>query len=407
MKQMGYGVLQFVLVLLVAIEVVWQIAMPAQRQYLIHSLPGLQTLDSREPLLLMWLAGFPAALPAISPVVAPTTAPVVPPVAAGEPVPAVTGDDDQEDASRDWEAVVVANTCQRPREAVEVGSHSAPVYRWVDANGQAHFGDRPANGAEDLSKRYSRQRSFRLTVNWAGWDGYAPLKVALESEAQLMYRILTDLIPARQHRALDLDVLIYPDRSSFAAQLAQYDLDQNTGAFYSSRENRMHIPFDRRRGLEPAMRYTRSLARHEMTHAMTTAMLGSLPMWLSEGLAEYMERLEWQMNAGLVQPGRFNEVQHNRQRVPVASLTAMSRAEFYASRTKSSHYLQAAALVHFLAGHPAGRQWLGEVMNSYADAPCHPFIPVQAMQSYPGGVQGMEQAFDRWLAAGQFRSHQY
>lgn len=401
--------LQAVLLLLVAVEVVWQACVPAQRQYIIHNVQALSSagLDRREPVLLLWALGWSSPLPPLAvesvapelpdpvPSLTPSSIPVSPELTADEPAEAARVE------------AVSRVMCQLPMPAAKVEQKSQQVYRWTDAQGQVHFGDRPQGGSEDLSKRYERQqRQFQLKVDYPGWDGYPPMATALENEARLMYRIITDLIPARQHRAMQLNVNLYPDWNSFATQLRAHNLDRNTGAFYSSAEHRMYIPFDRRRGLDNAMDYTRSLARHEMTHAITTAMLGSLPMWLNEGLAEYMERLDWQMNAALVHPGRFSKAQH-KNGVSVTRLTGMDRGQFYASQSKGMNYLRAAAFVHFLMGHDAGRRWLGRLLEGYADAPCHRFVPEVALASYEGGAVVLEQAFNQWLARGQFATHQY
>ena len=90
--------------------------------------------------------------------------------------------------------------------------------------------------------------------------------------------------------------------------------------------------------------------RHEGLHQFLDALLGHLPTWLNEGLAEYFENTE--LIRGVATPGRA-DLHHQRtllapdyQWIPYSELFAMSAEEFY--RDSSAKYAQSWAAIHWL-----------------------------------------------------------
>jgi hypothetical protein len=147
-----------------------------------------------------------------------------------------------------------------------------------------------------------------------------------------------------------------------------------------------------------------AIVRHEMTHAMLAGMLGPVPVWINEGLAEYMESFRWQMNAAVAQP-RVDQY----SRLQGASMKALAHTEhqdFYGSN-QERNYLQAVASLYFLLDHQAGRQWLKRSFAAYGQSPCRKIGVNQLFSTYPGGVEGASHGFNAWLRAGKFASHRY
>jgi hypothetical protein len=415
MKWLNYT-LQILILVVASAELSWRVCSPLQRNYLIHQLQGsallqwlpvLARLDRNQNSLL--LPGLGAAIP---------EQPLDPAVAiAEEQTPAQPGAaresqqqaeevDDSGIGPLGHEPLNADGYCMKPMAPVKVVQKTQAVYRWTDDQGRVHFGDKPLSNAEDLSAHYQgKQLPLQMSVDFPDWQGNSLIAASLEREAHLMYRIISGLIPARQHRSLALNVSVYENFESFDKVRRQRGVGARTGAFYSSDEHHIYLPYESRWGAENAMAVTSALARHEMTHAIATAMLGTLPIWLNEGLAEYMERLQWQMSVALVAPDRqFPKL--GRYRVDLAQFTAMSQKQFYQGN-KGLHYAQGLALVYFMLGSESGRQWLGGVLERFADSPCHRFDPRQEFASYPGGLDAATREFNQWLAAAQFTTHRY
>jgi 23S rRNA pseudoU1915 N3-methylase RlmH len=148
-----------------------------------------------------------------------------------------------------------------------------------------------------------------------------------------------------------------------------------------------------------------AIARHEMTHAMLAGMLGPVPVWLNEGLAEYMESFSWQMNVAVAQPrvSKYGRLKH----ASMKQLVNTEYQEFHGSN-EQQNYLQAAASIYFLLDHQSGREWLKRSFIFYAQNPCRKASAEQLFgQSYPGGIDGASRNFSAWLRKGKYPSHRY
>lgn len=281
-------------------------------------------------------------------------------------------------------------------------ARSGGVYKWVDEHGKVHFGDKPTDTAEDLTQHYQTRRSgMELVMDYPNWVGSKSVEADLQKEAELMYRIFTRFIPKEHHRPVSLNITLFEDNSAYTAYRDNQGISAMTGAFYRAEEHRIYMP------MLISDAATRAVARHEMTHAMTIAMLGTLPIWLMEGIAEYMQRLHWNMSAATV-PVDHQAMRQAKGGKPsdLRQLTGMTHQRFYASN-RYGNYARASLLVHFLIDHTEGQSWLKQTLASYATDPCHRFQPDHAFATYSGGVEALSASFDRWLDAREHLPHRY
>lgn len=388
------GFLQIILVSVLATELSWRLTNPGQHRYLQQQWPVLAGFNPESPTLLLQLL-MPAAE-----LVPSTQNPGG--VAVVTPVPTTPGSDDEMPPE-----ALRAAYCSFPKEEASVRSQSSSVYRWTDDQGRVHFGDKPADNSEDLSKQYRNPVPFEVVVEFPGWQGSALIRQRLDAEARMMYRIIAGLLPTRQQRQILLTINLYENEAAFQEAGREFGVDRNTGAFYRPEEHRMYVPVVTRYGPQHSVEVTAALTRHEMTHAITTAMLGTLPVWLSEGLAEYMERLSWEMSLARVWPDEKGFAAITPKSVDLRTLTSMDLPTFYTSN-KAGNYRTSAALVHYLLGFDGGKQWLAQVLKRYADQPCHDFDPVlEFAQGYPGGLTRANADFVAWLEAEDYPVHRY
>ncbi|MCD8523205.1 MAG: DUF4124 domain-containing protein [Saccharospirillaceae bacterium] len=295
--------------------------------------------------------------------------------------------------------------CVRPPTQDIHDVERSAVYRWTDSEGNVHFGDRPQqqNVAEDLSKQYAAAtQGVRLFMEYPGWAGDAQLEFQLRREADLLYRVLTRFIPQSAWRQINLNLVLFASQDAFDEFRQQQGANRGWMAYYSGGQNQAYLARQNRD------EWTLSIARHEMTHAMMTGMLGTTPVWLSEGMAQYLERLQWQMNSAQVKADHDGFRQ-----LAVRGLTGFSEladrqhAEFN-GMAQESNYVRAAAMVFFLLDHDDGKRWLRQTLGHYAQHPCAPFVAERFFnQAYPGGLAAVNERYTRWLQEGHFTTHYY
>ncbi|MCC5873744.1 MAG: hypothetical protein JJU22_15185 [Gammaproteobacteria bacterium] len=285
--------------------------------------------------------------------------------------------------------------CRAPtRDTDDVDDH--PVYRWRGEHGEWVFSDRPEPAAdlEDLSDRYRAREQFaRVQVRGEHSRFPAELRSVIGNDVEQMSRVLRDALdlPIRQ---IDLDIVLYRDRDSFASSSGNASaLGRNVSGFYQHGTNQVSI-------LEqPGFKATREVARHEASHAMLAGMYGVTPVWLNEGLAEVMTRLETrgQLRELTVHTAHARSVQRQFQSGGRGALETLLNHDHASWRLGPSTrtYPQAWSLVHELLRHEPGRRLIQAVLAAQEATPCRPIDSIALVQThFPGGMTGLEQ---RWL----------
>jgi len=170
---------------------------------------------------------------------------------------------------------------------------------------------------------------------------------AQELEAALrLYQMRLDRIGSATRDRTQSPVYIFSGRAAYDSYAGDLfgNAPENTAGLFSPtlKQILVWIPEDPDELLKTL--------RHEGLHQFLDALLGRLPTWLNEGLAEYFENTE--RIRGVATPGRA-DLHHLRtltaedyQWIPYSELFAMSAEEFYSD--SSANYAQSWAAVHWL-----------------------------------------------------------
>lgn len=294
--------------------------------------------------------------------------------------------------------------CHKPKTQNLDKVNKQKIYKWVDENGQTHFGEKPNAvqklKAEDLSKQYEAlEQAVALSIEYPNWAGDSFIESELKKQGKMVHKVLSRYVPKTHLRQINLKVILFKNVAEFEAHRNSQQANAQWGAYYSSASNSIYLP------RYASNEQTMAIARHEMTHAMIAGMLGPIPIWMNEGLAEYMESFSWKLNVAVAQPAvnRYGELKN----ANMAQLAQASYKDFYGA-DQNMNYLQAAASIYFLLDHQSGRQWLQSSFQFYAQNPCHQQGATQLFaNTYPGGLEGASRNFNHWVTRGKFSSHRY
>jgi hypothetical protein len=307
----------------------------------------------------------------------------------------------------DWQAkgahYAAKMLCRKPKTQNLDNVTKQKIYKWVDENGRTHFGEKPSSAhkerAEDLSKQYEAlQQAVKLSIEYPNWAGDSLIESEIKKQGKMVHKVLSHYVPKSHLRQVNLKIILFKDVAEFEAHRDEQKGNAQWGAYYSSASNSIYLP------RYPNIEQTMAIARHEMTHAMLAGMLGPVPVWINEGLAEYMESFSWRLNIAVAEP-RVSE--YGRLRGSnMEQLANTEHQDFYGSQQKTN-YLQAAASIYFLLDHQSGREWLKSSFVFYAQNPCRKADVDQLFASYPGGVANANRNFNAWLKKGKYPSHRY
>ncbi|MES2626007.1 MAG: DUF1570 domain-containing protein [Pseudomonadota bacterium] len=320
---------------------------------------------------------------------APLPIPVVEPEVVEVPVAASTFTEAQ-----------TTTTCSAPpTEAVTRNEPS--IYRWTDASGRIHFSDKkPAAATAELYKSdgSGELNYFDLAINYRGQNMVPFLHDQLSAQATSIYKIMTDLVGSEQLKHVRLNIVMFPDSESFHryAQASTGISNPNIGGYYSTASNEavtFTYPDDNR---------TMEVAKHEAAHVIAMGIMGKVPLWLNEGLAEYFSKLSVR--------SQLSQVTVQEEWLPLARATVESGypqrfAEFlklepegWRNEHEANHYALAWSLVYFMLGTDTGQQTLAKLMLQMATQYCQPLDSAQELaRSYPGGLLALEKEFYAWL----------
>lgn len=210
----------------------------------------------------------------------------------------------------------------------------------------ASAGAAPARAQVVPQRNWQRIDSPNFTV--VGEVGARELRQVAERMEQL-HELLTALMGRQDLRAPDTTVIVFRDKRAYRPFQPRYldkPVDDVVGYFIPGPMNYITVLAGRN------VDY-RSTVYHEYVHLATRSTVGTLPLWISEGLAEFYSTFE------VVSGGRGARVggllQHHvwslqRELLPLATLAAMDRdSPYYNEDGKSTvFYAESWALVHFL-----------------------------------------------------------
>jgi hypothetical protein len=302
--------------------------------------------------------------------------------------------------------------CALPTTGALTTSSTPDIYRWTDAQGQLHFGDKPAaaNHAEAYTPPQSeRVEYFNLAIEYRGEISAPYFRNQLTTQVNGIYQILSGLLGQQRLRKVDLNIALYPDRESYlhyADQTAGHSMS-NTGGFYSSKLNEA-VTY-----IYPSPHHTLEVAKHESTHVIAAGVLGVTPLWLNEGMAEYFSLL------GIT--GLYKEITPHstwldlaRQSVAsgyphnLAALLSLDSTSWH-NANEANHYAVSWALVYFLMSSKEGKASVANLLHQLADHYCQPIDSVALLNgSYSGGMAQLQEDFYEWLGdADRTKAHYY
>ncbi|HEY0962480.1 MAG TPA: hypothetical protein VGE69_08990 [Pseudomonadales bacterium] len=381
MPRILFATLSFVLVLVCFGLVFW---------YLMH--PEKWNWRSRSE-----LAGIAASAPAPDPVKTGLTSDSV--AASGrradEMLPSTRG------AAAGVSEALIPASCNLPATVDVTQRSNTAIFSWKNERGVYIFSSEPPHVPTVKVRTinyWTDPAYFDLDVEYRGAEAITAFRNDLVPDVTGIYKVLGRLVGENSLRKVDLNVVIYPDRATYL-QYASSSTGRNmesTGGFYTTRTNEA-VTY-----VQPEREATMDTARHESTHVIVTGILGLVPIWLHEGLAEYFSRIDI---IGQVERVTADEAALQRARTRLRSGYSRRLRDFLSldpdewnGVDKRAHYDLAGALIFFMMGNEDHRRALSKVLSTTAAQYCRKLDTSALLDEfYPGGIATLERNFSAWL----------
>jgi hypothetical protein len=284
-----------------------------------------------------------------------------------------------------------------PIKTVKVGN----VFSWTDDQGNVHFGDRPpANVEAETENLGGRKDFFDITISYPNSAVSVELSQALEVNGRAISKALGLLIPSDRMTKSSIDMKVFTDHADFLVYKNSVapTLSNNVSGFYSALENSVAVLHSGNEKL------TQLIALHEATHVFQYKNIGTMPGWLSEGMAAYFENMQVKNKSKTV-PISAQWLFVLKRRSSTIALRDLLTADYsrWQSRNGTSYYATSWALVHFLML-PENRVMMQRYLDIVSKDKCNEesaqFDVTFFEQHYNGGVAKLQQDLDAWLGLG-------
>jgi hypothetical protein len=290
----------------------------------------------------------------------------------------------------------------RPRKATNVVNIADKViYRWKDDNGQTHFSDQPPEDNEadvvQTAAALSPDR-FKLSIKFDGLSQLPGFRDQVNSGSERIYRFFRSHLNQGDLPALNVRLVVAGNTERFEAYRRELAPTSRTNSgFYDHASNQALVRYragDTGRTVE--------VARHEIAHLILGNIYGDTDTWLSEGLAELFERMDAQFQTAQVKVAR-QDIETLRKALRTGKLPSLKKlmSSSYPTWYRIDVHLMYAyawSLVHYLVGSDSARPVLEGMLQRQKLARCEAFSsPDYLQEHYPGGLQGLDRDWRRWL----------
>lgn len=291
--------------------------------------------------------------------------------------------------------------CSLPETVSVTQRANAVIYSWRDERGVVNFTSEPPR-IPTLAVRkidyWTDPEYFDLDIEYRGADAIPAFRDDLVQDVTGIYKVLARLVGENNLRKVDLNVAVYPDRGTYlryASSSTGRNMDSSSG-FYSTRNNEAVTYIHAQRDA------TLNTARHESTHVIVTGILGLVPPWLNEGLAEYFSRLDIfaQVERVTADEAALQLARTNlRSGYPLRLRDFLSRSpDDWRGANQGANYALAGGLLFFMMGDDERRRVVSALLSTTAAQYCRQLDTSALLDEfYPGGIAALERDFSDWL----------
>jgi hypothetical protein len=290
-------------------------------------------------------------------------------------------------------------------------STQGQIFRWTDADGQVHFGDRTPSAttaaAQDISATYEGHIPFHFEIIPVGYDMPAQTRTKVEVAVSKIHELYRSRLHTRFPSNPSFDIRIFNDEKSFS-QYGEGPVLRGRASGYFSPQRNEAVTW-RQRSFAQML----EVITHEANHALMHHLFGVVPPWLNEGISEYVERMEVFGQTVVIPPNRrWDALIRTKVRggtiMPLRDYLTLEQADWRLHNlADNGSYAQAWSLIYFLMSSPDGTQLLGHLLDVLGREGADNFSPLDVIDaSYDGGFSALETAW-RSFVFSQKQPHQY
>lgn len=280
---------------------------------------------------------------------------------------------------------------------------SAKIYKWVDENGQVHFGDRQdhrvAQEVVNVKPGASEWSRFEIDIRTVDVELSEAEHQQIVEGVNNVYEFFDRVMSFDMHRTVPVNILILKDSAAYRNYLVRRNRGMAVASYglYIPSEHQIVVYVRKNRNL------TFKTIKHEVSHAVVDTIVPYAPAWLNEGLAEQMETIERDESGLYFERHRENQwvVDQALEQGRLAGIDQLLKLPSNKWRHsdlsgRGSLRAQSGQFLYFLMSKPTRRNFVVRLMHNFnrGDRTISYYL---VNDNYIGGVSMLALDWRRWL----------
>jgi len=275
------------------------------------------------------------------------------------------------------------------------------LYYWTDDKGVKHISDKKPKEIEYQAFVLAGEQVLDyFSLNITGSDVPFEFKEKLTRSITALFKVYGQLLSKAELKKVQVNLKFIASATEFARYKAKHAPGlKNIAGFYNNGSNQAVIFFS---NYEQAF----STALHETTHAINRAVLGTSPKWLNEGLAEYLENIEVNLDSVNIKSSSDWE-RNGKLKYPILQLNNLlaTTANDWNIDKNQNLYASSWAFVYFLMDDPKRKNDFARVIRHEQENLCNQLSVLQTFQDLGGSINSLQNEFNLWLKQAKITGH--
>lgn len=281
----------------------------------------------------------------------------------------------------------------------------AEVYKWTDAQGKVHFGDKAPDGAgatvaTPRNGSVAEHQDLALSITEHGRPLPPDIRTRAEEGIHGVVRVYRKVFGLDLRKTVVVDAHVFDDQTALRTWV-----QANTG---KPAPNLLGVYLIEKRlvgvaNIDGNPEETLKTLIHEANHVILAQLSPTSPLWLHEGLSQYFEGIDTTGEGIVVHPDLNNDkmvryLMANGKLIQLhdyLAIPARRWQEIAHGQGNPMPYVIAWSLTSFMMSKPFKRQLLGGMMQDLEKVHIPPDLDA-FVRRYPGGPAVLEYDWYKW-----------
>lgn len=275
------------------------------------------------------------------------------------------------------------------------------VYSWLDESGQQHYGSvAPTHIAATEHDFNGVGRTDKFSLNITGDQIPVTFTEKINGKINRIFSLYAEFIGHNNLQKTALNLRFIKSKRKFIHLYNNGNSNakngEKTAGFYRSSNNQSTIL---------VKNYTSSVktAIHESVHGLNRSVIGYMPRWLNEGLAEYLEDINVVLQLGIIK-ANFNEQKSHTKFISLNTLFNATNKQ-WAGNLRPQLYNTSSAFVFYMMDDINRKNRFMNLLRAEQNSLCNQLPVSTYINTLTKSLPFLQHDFSQWLLIKNRKEH--